>query len=201
MLMAVQHQVGVNLIGEDFHTVADADTAHGFQLLLRPGPAHGVVGVAEDEQFHAVDLGLEVLQVHGVVPGLVPLQGADHHGPSRVLNDVGKGVVHWLLDDNLVPGLGEHGQDHPHAGHHAGGEGHLLQVWLPAVARLLPPGHGLKILGGPPGIAEDALIGPGLDGLHDAGGGAEIHVGDPKGDDVVGAVVELSLFEFGRIVL
>ena len=49
MLVTVQHQIGVDLVGDDLYPVADADITHGLQFFRGPDPAHGVVGVAEDE--------------------------------------------------------------------------------------------------------------------------------------------------------
>ena len=202
VLVTIQHQVGVDLIGDDPHTVLYADIAHRLQLLTGPDPAHRVVGVAEDEILHAVGgLLRKVLQIHSVTAIFIPLQGADHQLTASVVYHVGKGVVHRLLNEDLIGGLGEHGQHHPHTGNHAGGEGHVLRVRQPAVALLLPCGDGLEILGRPPGVAEDALIGAGLDGVHDAGGGLEIHVRDPQGDHIIGAVVQDGLLHLGGVVL
>ena len=202
MLVAVQHQVGVDLVGDDLHAVLHADIAHLLELLAGPAAAHGVVGIAEDEVLGAVlGLGLKVLQIHGVIAVFVPLQGADHQLPAGVVHHVGKGVVDGLLNEHLVAGLGEHGQHHTHAGHHTRGKGHLGNVRQPAVALLLPGGDSLKVLGGAPGIAKDTLVGPLLDGFHDAGRRTEVHICDPQRDDVIGAVVQLRFLELSRVVI
>ena len=201
MLVTVQHQIGVDLVGDDLYPVADADITHGLQFFRGPDPAHGVVGVAEDEVLGVLGLLLKVGVVHGVIAVFIPLQGTDHQLPAGVVHHVGEGMVYRLLNEDLVAGLGEHGQNHPHTGHHAGGEGHLLHLRPPAVALFLPGGDGLEILGGPPGVAEDTLVGPLLDGLHNAGGGAEIHIRDPQRNHIVGAVVQDGFFKFGGVVL
>ena len=202
MLVAVQHQVGVDLVGDDLHAVLHADVAHLLELLTGPAAANGVVGVAEDEVLGAVlGLGFKVLQIHGVIAVFVPLQGADHQLPAGVVHHVGKGMVDGLLNEHLVAGLGEHGQHHAHTGHHAGGKGHLGNIGQPAVALLLPGGDGLKVLGGTPGVAEDTLVSSRLDGLHDAGCRTEVHIRDPQRDHVVGAVVQLRFLELGRVVI
>ena len=77
----------------------------------------------------------------------------------------------------------------------------MLCVRQPAVAFLLPCGDGLEILGRPPGVAEDPLIGADLDGIHDAGGGLEIHICDPQGDHIIGAVVQDGFLHLGGVVL
>ena len=201
MLVAVQHQIRMDLIGDDLHAVAEADLAHRPQLFGSPHPAHGVVGVAEDEESAAPGFFLKVREVHGVIASVIPLQRADHQLTAGVQHHVGEGMVHRLLNEDLVAGLCKHGQDHPHAGHHAGGERHLFHIGLPAVALFLPAGNGLKVFGRPPGVAENALVRPGLDGVHDAGRCAEIHVRDPQGDHIIGPVVQLCLLKFGRIIL
>ena len=68
-----QNQFAMNLVGEDGHSVADADFSHLRQFLAAPHPSCRIMGIAEQHQFH-LGIGrfaLQVLKINGVAPAVI----------------------------------------------------------------------------------------------------------------------------------
>ena len=199
MALAVEDQVGVNLVGEQDHPVFDAQLHHTAQLLRRPHDAQGVVGATQEEEVGLGQLGLEVGPVH-LPPAVLFHEGILQHPAVPRLGHVVELGVHRGLDEHAAP-LGGKELDHGADGlHHAQAEAHQARVNVPAVAALLPAPDGLKIGVRAAGIAPDALLGPGGEGVDDGLGGLEVHVRDPQGDHLVGAELLRPLVVFGGAV-
>ena len=199
MLLAVEDQVGVDLIGEEHHMVLHAQFRHAPQLLRRPDDAQGVVGIAQQEQIGALQLFLKVLPVHA--PHAVLLNKAVfQHVAVPGLGHVVELGVHRRLDQHIAALRGEELDHGGNALHHTQAEAHEGRVDLPAVAALLPVPDGGKVALRPGGIAPDALLGPGGQGVDDGLGGAEIHIRDPQRDDIVRAEFLLPFIILGGVV-
>ena len=179
--------------------VLHAQLHHAAQLLGRPDNAQWVVGVAQQEQVGLLQLGLKVGPVHLPLAVLLNKLVLQHPAVPRLGHVVELGI-HRGLDEDAAPLGGEqlhHGAD---GLHHAQAEAHQALVDVPAVAALLPAPDGLKIGVRAAGVAPDALLGPLAQGVNDGLGGLEVHVGDPQGDDVIGAEFLLPLIVLGRAV-
>ena len=200
MLLAVEDQVGVDLVGDHRHMILQAQLHHPAQLLLRPDDAQGVVGRAEDEKVHLFQLLLKVGPVHGPLTVLFH-KLVLHHLAVPGLGHVVELGVHRRLDQDAAALRGEQ----PHTGgdglHHAQAEAHEALVDVPAVAALLPAADGLEIAVRPGGVAPDTLLGPGLQGVDDGLRGLEIHVCNPQRDHILRAEFLLPFVVFGGAVL
>ena len=184
--LAVEDEVGMDLVADHQNLVLQTQLHHPAQLLLRPDDAPRIVGVAQQEDVRAPELFLEVGPVHRPCAALL-YQLIFNDVPASQLGHVIELTVHGGLDQNIAV-LGGIEPDHDAEGlDHAGTEAHEGRVGVPAGAALLPVLHGLEIAGGPGGVAPDALLGPGLQRVNDGLGGPEVHIRDPQGDHIVGA--------------
>ena len=200
VVLAVEDQVGVDLVRHQQGAVFDADLGHPAQVGGVPDDAQRIVGVAQQEDAALFGLGGKVVEIN--VPMAVFLhQLVFHHGAVPCFHHVVELGVDRRLDQDLVPVLAEQLDDGRQAGHHAQTPAHEGGVGLPAVALDLPFLHGLKVAGRAGGVAPDALLGFGLAGVDDGLGGAEIHIRHPQGDDVGGAELFDPLIVFGRTVV
>ena len=173
---------------------------HPAQLLFRPDMAQGVVGGAQQEQVRLLQFLLKVCPVNGPLAVLLHELILQNLAVPCLGHIIELGV-HRRLNQDAATLRGEQ----LHAGgqglHHAQAEAHEGLVDIPAVAALLPAPNGLKIAVRPGGIAPDALLGPGLQGVDDGLGGLEVHVRDPQGDHIVGAEFFLALVVLGGVVV
>ena len=200
VVLAVEDQVGVDLVRHQQGAVFDADLGHPAQVGGVPDDAQGVVGVAQQEDAALFGLGGKVVEIN--VPMAVFLhQLVFHHGAVPCFHHVVELGVDRRLDQDLVPVLAEQLDDGRQAGHHAQAPAHEGGVGLPAVALDLPFLHGLKVAGRAGGVAPDALLGFGLAGVDDGLGGAEIHVRHPQRDDIGGAKLFDPLVVLGGTVV
>src|SRR5699024_2865168 len=200
VVLAVEDQVGVDLVRHQQGAVFDAQLGHPPQVGGVPDDAQGVVGVAQQEDAALFHLGGKIVKVD--VPAAVLLhQLVFHHGAVPGLDHVVKLRIDRRLDQDLVPVPAEQLDDGRHGGHHAQAPAHQGRVGLPAVALDFPFLHGFKVAGRAGGVAPDALLGFGLAGVDDGLGGAEVHIRHPQGDDVGGAELFDPLVVFGRTVV
>ena len=199
VLFAVEDQVGVDLVGDHQHVMLQAQFHHPAQLLFRPDMAQGVVGGAQQEQVRLLQFLLKVCPVNGPLAVLLHELILQNLAVPCLGHIIELGV-HRRLNQDAATLRGEQ----LHAGgqglHHAQAEAHEGLVDIPAVAALLPAPNGLKIAVRPGGIAPDALLGPGLQGVDDGLGGLEVHVRDPQGDHVLCAEFLLPLVILGGVV-
>ena len=99
-----EHQVVVDLVGDDDQVVPQAEVRQGLQLRPGPHPAHRVVGGAEHQGFGAGgEAALHVVKVKGVEQVLL-LQGTPDRHTVPVLRRVEEGAVHRAGDEDLIPG-------------------------------------------------------------------------------------------------
>ena len=186
MLLSVEDQVGVDFVADHRDLVFQAQFHHPAELLLRPDNAHGVVGIAQQEQVRLLELGLEVRPVHRPAAVLF-CQPVFNDPPSGKFGHVVKLAIDRGLNQHIAP----LGGVELHAGaeslHHSQAEAHQARVRGPAVPAALPVPDGLEIAGGPGGVAPEALLCPGLQGVDDGLGGLEVHVRNPEGNHVLGA--------------
>ena len=199
VLLAVEDEVGVDLVGEHLHVVFHAKLRHTAKLLRCPHDAKGVVGVAEEEEVAPGELFLKFLPVHDPPAVLLP-EGALHHLPPGGLGHVVKFGVNGGLDQNAAALGSEQANHHGNGLDHAKTVAHFFHINLPVVPALLPVPDGLKIALRPGGIAPETLLGPLRQGVDDGLGGAEIHIRDPQGDHVGGAEFFDALVILGRAV-
>ena len=200
VFFAVEDEVGVDLVGDHQHVILQAQLHHPAQVRFLPDDAQGVVGRAEHEEIHLLELFFKVRPVHG--PLTVHLHtGVLHHLAVPGLRHIVELRVHGGLDQNAAPLRGEELHARREGLDHAQAPAHEAGVDVPAVAALLPVPNGLKIAGGPGGVAPDALLGPGREGVDDGLGGLEVHVRDPQGDHIVGAEFFLALVVLGGVVV
>ena len=180
-------QFAVDLVGDDEEVVAQADLADAPQLVGRPDPAGGVVGVAQQHEFHrrVGRTALEVLEVDAVAVA-VEHQVALLGRAAAVGNGDVKVVVDRRLDQHLVSRTGHGPQNGRKGGDDARHRVDPLPLGRPSVATQKPAPDRLGIGLGRYGVAVDAVLDPPAQRLDDRRGRAEIHVGDPHGQHAVG---------------
>ena len=107
--MTARHgQLTMDLVAENHHIVADADIAHLLQFCLTPDPACGIVGTAEQEEFHvfACALTLKILKVNGV--GIVLVDEFVLSHSAAIVEDGGEeAVIDRCLDQHGITRLSE----------------------------------------------------------------------------------------------
>ena len=186
MALAVENQVGVNLVGYQQGAAFHAKLRHFSQFLRLPDPSHRVLGVAQQENPALLHLLGEVVKVDA--PFSVRFhQRVFHHFPAPGLRHIVKFRVHRGLDENFVAVAAEQSDNRGQGGHHAKAPAHERNVRRPALAALLPLLHRLKIAVRTGGVAPDALLSLGNAGVDDGLGGAEVHIRHPQRNDVGGA--------------
>ena len=186
MLLPVEDEVGVNFVADHQDVVFQAQLHHPAEVLLSPDDAHRVVGAAQQKQVRLPELFLQVRPVHR--PPAVSL-----HKP--VFQDLPAGKLGHVVKLAVNRGLNQHAAalgsielNHGAEGlHHPQAEAHEGRVGGPAVPAALPIPYGLKIAGGPGGVAPEALLRPGLQGVDDGLCGFEVHVGNPQGNHILRA--------------
>ena len=168
-------------------------------LIIDSESTDQTCAIAEQEQICLLELFLKVGPVHA--PLAVVLQEAVFQNlPVPGLGHVVKLGVHRRLDQHAAALRGEELHHSTNGLDHAQAEAHELGVDVPAVAALLPAPDGLKVALRTGGVAPDALLSPGSQGVDDGLGGLEVHVRDPKVDHVVGAEFLLPLVVLGGVV-
>src|SRR5699024_216428 len=100
VVLAVEDQVGVDLVRHQQGAVCDAQRGHPPQVGGVPDDAQGVVGVAQQEDAALFHLGGKIIKVD--VPAAVLLnQLVFHHGAVPGLDHVVKLRIHRRLDQDL----------------------------------------------------------------------------------------------------
>ena len=178
-------QVGVDLVHGDHDAVVYTDASDPLQLLPCPGPAHRVVGAAQQ---HELGLGVsgQLLQLGKVdlIAPVVIYQLVERDPALGLVDIVVIGVVDGGLDDDALPRLGIH-LNGAHQGHvDARGEHDPVRLDLPAVAAFLPAGAGLEIFAAGIAVAVCLMGGPLPDGRGYRGRHLVVHVRDAHGDNI-----------------
>ncbi len=187
VLVAVEHQVGPDLVRHHIDVVF-LEQLHGlFQLPALPDPAAGVVRIAEDGGMDLLllELLLHVLRIHPPDAVLVLDQGAEHHVVAVVGQAGGESHIGGGVEQHLVAPGADAVQGRHHAAQHAV---FVADVFLgkagDPVALLLPADDGGEILLTGGEIAEGRMLDAVGHGLLDGGNGGEVHVRHPHGDGV-----------------
>ena len=185
--MALQNDVGPNLVADD-HDVVLLKQLHGlFQLPALPHTAAGVVGGAEHRGVDVVlhDLLLHVREVHAVDARLVLDQGAVDNVVAVVGQAAGKADVGGGVEQHVVAFGAQHVQGADNAAQHAVFIANaLLGQAGDAVALLLPVDDGVVVIVAGGKVAEERMLDALGNGLGDGGHRGEVHVRHPHGDDV-----------------
>ena len=189
---ALAEDVAVDFVGDQPEIVLSHDVRHAAQLLLRPDPPGGVVGVAPEQHLHpgVGALLLQVVKVDGEVAAGVDEIGAQnrHVVVFRRVQEVavgGRGDDEGLvLPDQIFHNLIQRGDD-------AGGKAELLPGEAPAVAAPAPAVQGLVIgVVKHHGIAEDAAVDPLPDGVADFRAAGKLHIRHPHAHEFLVPVRE-----------
>ena len=184
LMLALPDEICVDLIAEDGHAVALADAAHLQQFFPAPHAAHRVVGAAQQKQLDMVfnNFTLKIRKVDSIMSGgFVQHQVTGDQPASVIHDDLAERIVHRLLDEHRVPGLGAGLDRHRNGKHDAR---RLLQpvgLYLPAVVGSKPLLHGLKVGGVRLGIAVNCMSGLADEGILDVGGHLKVHIRHPQG--------------------
>ena len=136
-----------------------ANTRQGFQLVFGPYPAHGVVGIAEQEQLDPVlrDSPLERVEIDRITAIFVHKRGIHHLAPV-VLHHTAERVIHRLLDQHRIAWFRECPHRSCKGEHDAGGQHEAFLRSAPAVTRRKPGIHGIVVRIPFDGVAEDAML-------------------------------------------
>ena len=178
-------EVGVDVVGEDEGPGGQRGVGDGAQLLGRPDATGGIVRVAQEEQVGAVEGALQRGDVDARGEGVGQEGDATDLGAGP-FGDLEERPVGGIEGDDDGPGGAAVGQDDveqsAHALNDSREEADARGRGVPAVPLPLP-GDGRT-----PEVVEDLRVpvGPvprgGGDGVDDARGGAELHVGDRHAD-------------------
>ena len=189
VLVAVQQDVGPDLVRDD-HAAVGLVHRHGlFQLFPGPDAAAGVVGAAQDGHMDVVLLqfAVHVGVVHPPHALLVPDQGRVDDPEAVVLQGPGKADVGGAVDQHRVAGACQAGQGRDDPAQDAVFVPDAVpgqQGGIAAVALHLPLDDGVVVGVGGLKIAVGGVAGPLHQRLGDGGHGGEIHVRHPHGDGV-----------------
>ena len=187
VLVAVHHQIGPDLIGDHVHVVS-FEQLHGLlQLPPFPGPAAGVMGVAQDGGVNVLrlELLLHVRKVHAPHALFILNEGAVNQVVAVVGQGHGEADVGGGMDQHLVAPGADHVQRRDNAPQDAVLIADvLLMKARNAVAGLLPADDALEILLPRGEVAKAGVLRPLDDGLLHRGHHGEVHVRHPHGDGV-----------------
>ena len=149
----------MDLVGHHDDAVVEAD--FGEPQQLRPGPdaAHGVVGAAQQKQFHP-GLGAHLFkQVEVDVVGPLSLdEGAEKRLPPLLLGAKAEGVIDGAQHEHPVPGVRQGLHDLVEGGHDAGAGDEPFLLGPKPVAALHPALDRFEIPRRGAGVAQHVVI-------------------------------------------
>ena len=187
MLIALQSEVGPDLVGDDHNVVVPIDLHGLFQLPALPHPAAGVVRRTEHGGMNLIllELSVHIVKVHPPHAVLIQLQGAENDAVAVAFDAVGEADVGGGVDKDFVSGGTQHPQGADQSAQHAVfiADARPSQA-SDVVARLLPADDGVKIFLRGGKIAESGVLCPLDQGLGDGRNSGEVHVRHPHGDRV-----------------
>ena len=198
--VAGKDQIVVDLVGEQDQIVPAGEIGHLLELLPAPDPPARIVRRTEDEHlFRSCHLRIPAIDIEPVAPGIVH-HLAFHNAPTGGADGAGEGVIDRGEQHHPVARLGEGRKAQPGAVDQPVGGEDVGRVHLPCVAVFHPPADRRAVGGIVAVIAPDAFSIVAQRLAH-AIGGAEIHVGHPHGNAVIGrdAVIFLHHLPFRRM--
>ena len=188
ILDALAEDVAVDLVGDDEDAVLFTDFGNSADFLGGPDTAHGVMGVAEDQQ-GGVGIGgllLQQIPVDGVVAVVVDQMAADNL--VAPLGDIlGEMAVDRVHDDDALAGLCVHMGHMGQGAEGAVGVDDLIGLNLPVVAVGKPAAQSGEVpgVGNVHGVAVHLMVGNPVHGPDDGLGRLQVHVGGHHGDGVL----------------
>ena len=173
-------QAGVDLVGNDDHAVPLAHRADPRERLAVPDPTDGVVGVAEQEEIR-VRIGqllVQILPVDGIVVPVID-QPVFRDLASVLCDDIQERVVGRGHQQDVLAGGGQPPDQGGNGSHDAARkqkpvllDGQTVAVFPPVDIALIP-------VVGELGIAEDAVVQTGAEGVQDFRRRLKVHVRHP----------------------
>ena len=106
---AVEHQVGVNFVGDNEHIVGFAQSGKAQQRCVVPSDATGVVGVAQNHHFGLFlnKYFFEVVKVHLIAIVFGENERVVYHNAVVAFDHIFERVVNGRLNDDFIAGLCE----------------------------------------------------------------------------------------------
>ena len=198
--------------------MAQADLSQILQFLSVPYSSHRIVRIAQDKQFYILlhDLALEVFIIYAVLrlsfsyPFFV-YQCIINHPTVIVPNDIGKGIIHRILDQDRISRLCESFYRCTQCKYHTGGLHDPLSLRLPIMVFFHPIGYGIIISILRLGVSVDSMIYRRVKAFRNLLRYCKVHVCDPQwqhirrlaslhGIVVLQAVRSLTIYNFIKVV-
>ena len=178
---SVEQQITMDLIGDDPHVAARARRGHALELGAVEHPPNGIVRVAQQECPRArAERARERVEIHRVASVVAAPERVLVAGEPMVAGRAQDRRVHGGLHQQAFAGGRERAQRQVEAGDDAR-QGHdCLGAHAPAVALRHPLGDDLLQLRLLDEVAEEAVLDPCAQCLHDRGRGGKVHVRDPE---------------------
>ena len=188
MLISVQLEIGMDFVGDDLHTVAQADFAHSAQLFWRPCATHRIMRVAHNQEFGLSGGGsLQSIPIKLVI-AILCLQGDS----KRLAVPCNYGLLKF--------GVHRRQDNRAECRNDAQRKCGKAAVKLVMVVFLLPAANRLVIPRRTGCIAEGAQLISLRDGIHNRLCSAQIHIRDPHGNHVAPAKLCRRLVVFCAVI-
>ena len=199
MLMAVKHQIGMDLVADHNHTVVRADLGHSGQFFLCPGSSHGIVGVGDNHQLcpGVFCSALQIVKVDGVSAVFIH-QAIIADFTVVVINGKSEGMIDRTRKDDAVPFLRkclDHGVEHRH---NTRGKDQPLGVHLPSVPLFHPIHRGGFEIVCHKGVPIDWMLCSFYNSIHHRLGATEIGIGHPHRQRIRIAYSRSNVVPLGR---
>ena len=188
MTMLTPDHIHMNLIADDLHAVLFAQQGHGFKLFAAPHFPGRVMRAAQQQQ-RVARLRQRAFKLrHIAMPLIIPMRQRDRRNATAVSgNGFIKSVIGRRMDYHtiafvrpLANHLRHHVNDRRAIHDCIAVNGALKTAGVPVGDRAQ------KLIVFPAAVTEHAVRQAPTDGIKNAGGGGEIHIGDSKGEQVGG---------------
>ena len=174
----------MDFIADDFGPILPGQLAEGLELRPAPEPGDRVMGIAQQNQLHAVlQRFLHTRQIHVHMAGfLIPQQRHADHLTAIDPNGCGKGPVYRRKNGHLVALFRKCAHTELQPRYYTGKHHRLLRLDGQPVATLPEGAEGAFIVRAILIIAIAMMRGPALNGLHNGRSRGEIHIRHPHGN-------------------